>query len=699
MFFRSHFGLFAITVATATLLAACGDGSSGGTGGTGASAGQGGQTTGGNGGAGGGTGGATTATTGGAGGGTGGMMPTGCQTNDDCAMDPGGPICNSDNGECVSCIPVADPAIDCGIGSWCNINKFACEVGCTGNADCPTPPGGEPLICDLDTHTCVGCLNDAGCLPGSICVSSVCIPGCSPTQACVPGQTCCGQSCFDLAVDENNCGACNQGCQGIPNAEVACINGQCVKASCNPNYADCDGNPANGCETNTIVDGQCLCTPGATQSCYLGAPGTQGVGPCKAGSQTCDADGLSWGACLGQVLPVPELCADGIDQNCNGVMDDAADMDNDGWTSCDGDCDDTKALVNPGAFEVTYTLFDNDNNPATPPVVVPGGNGVDDDCNPATSDVTEPAACSTVGKLSGVTADDIAKAMDLCQPAAANPPKPQKTWGLLSSAYKLGNGNDPGATNLNNFQNFQAAVLVQYGYTGGNPANKNNPPKKGLTMGGISSGNMRYTGQANFVSPNGGAGYNGTSSCPAGYLAANGGVLPSSLGCNGANCNGGNTCNDSIMVRMQVRVPTNAKSMSYDFKFFSGEFPEWTCTTFNDYYVALLTTGAAGIPADKNVSFDGLGNPVSVNNGFFDVCSPSGCYNCPKGIAELAGTGMEGGVGGGTSWLTTDAPVVPGETITLELLVFDVGDTAYDSHILLDNFRWGLNSATVSTHE
>jgi hypothetical protein len=695
MVLRSRLVIFAASAATASFLAACGPNTGSGTTltSTGGTAGQGGQSSGGSGGSG---GGATTSTS--STGGTGGVEPTGCQSNTDCEMDPKGPICNSDTGLCVSCIPVVDPVVDCGVGSWCNTNSFVCEVGCTGDGDCPTPPGGSPLVCDLEKHACVGCLDDAGCLPGSICVSQVCIAGCSPNQPCVAGQTCCGQSCFDLSVDENNCGSCNAGCQGIPNATVACINGQCVKASCNPNFADCNGDPNDGCETNTIVDGQCLCTPGATQPCYNGAPGTQGVGPCKAGTQACSPDGLSWGACMGAVLPQQEVCFNGVDENCDNIQDNAADVDADGWNACEGDCNDNNALINPGALEVTYTLVDADNNPNTPPVVTPGGNGVDDDCDPATSDVTAPAACSSVMKLSGVSADDIAKAMDLCQVAAANPPKPQKKWGLLSSAYKLGSGVDPNATQLGNFQNSQAAILQQYGYLNNNPANPNNPPKKGPTMAGVSSGRMRYTGQTGFASPNGGTSFATVGACPAAYLAANGGTLPSSAGCSG-NCLGGSTCYDSILVRMQIRVPTNAKSMSYDFKFYSGEFPEYVCTTFNDYYVALLTTGAPGIPADKNVSFDGVGNPVSVNNGFFDVCSPTGCFNCPKGTNELLGTGMEGSVGGGTSWLTTDAPIVPGETMTIEFAVWDVGDWSWDSHVLLDNFRWGLSSVTVGTHE
>ncbi|HRZ79243.1 MAG TPA: hypothetical protein P5044_04480, partial [bacterium] len=52
------------------------------------------------------------------------------------------------------------------------------------------------------------------------------------------------------------------------------------------------------------------------------------------------------------------------------------------------------------------------------------------------------------------------------------------------------------------------------------------------------------------------------------------------------------------------------------------------------------------------------------------------------------------GYGGGTKWLTTTAPVVPGETITLKFAIWDTGDTQVDSLVLIDNFRWNLETST-----
>jgi hypothetical protein len=55
--------------------------------------------------------------------------------------------------------------------------------------------------------------------------------------------------------------------------------------------------------------------------------------------------------------------------------------------------------------------------------------------------------------------------------------------------------------------------------------------------------------------------------------------------------------------------------------------------------------------------------------------------------------------GGATVWLTTDAPIVPGETMVLELMIFDVTDNILDSLVLLDNFVWNASPADVGTHE
>lgn len=62
------------------------------------------------------------------------------------------------------------------------------------------------------------------------------------------------------------------------------------------------------------------CTPGEEASCFDGPAGSSGVGVCQSGTHTCNADGHSFGACLGQVLPDFDVCdfGDEVDSNCDG---------------------------------------------------------------------------------------------------------------------------------------------------------------------------------------------------------------------------------------------------------------------------------------------------------------------------------------------------------------------------------------------
>lgn len=84
---------------------------------------------------------------------------------------------------------------------------------------------------------------------------------------------------------------------------------------------DCDG------YANDLDDDCFACTPGATRDCYSGPDGTEGVGNCNGGTQTCNAG--FWGACVGEQVPEPEAadpgynapCNDGDDNDCDGLTD------------------------------------------------------------------------------------------------------------------------------------------------------------------------------------------------------------------------------------------------------------------------------------------------------------------------------------------------------------------------------------------
>ena len=53
--------------------------------------------------------------------------------------------------------------------------------------------------------------------------------------------------------------------------------------------------------------------------------------------------------------------------------------------------------------------------------------------------------------------------------------------------------------------------------------------------------------------------------------------------------------------------------------------------------------------------------------------------------------------GGATGWLTTTAPVSPGEVITIQFIIWDTGDANWDSSVLLDHFTWQPGTTTTGT--
>lgn len=155
-------------------------------------------------------------------------------------------------------------------------------------------------------------------------------------------------------------------------------------------------------------------------------------------------------------------------------------------------------------------------------------------------------------------------------------------------------------------------------------------------------------------------------------------------------CPGSLAINDDIALEVTLRAPSNATGYSYNFDFYSFEYPEWVCTSYNDQYIALVDPAPVG-SINGNISFDSLANPVSVNVAFFEVCA-----GCNLGTAELQGTGFDTwDDAGATSWLVTTAPVGPMEEITIRFTIWDTGDAAWDSTVLLDNFRWIADGGTV----
>ena len=149
-------------------------------------------------------------------------------------------------------------------------------------------------------------------------------------------------------------------------------------------------------------------------------------------------------------------------------------------------------------------------------------------------------------------------------------------------------------------------------------------------------------------------------------------------------------------LRLKTEVPRFTDALQFNFAFFSAEYPEFTqdqgTELFNDMFVAWLESEAW----TGNISFDDAMQPITAQSVFMDYRSPS--VSCPDCSApELRGFSMQHHAG--TRWLTTKAPVVPGETIELVFSIFDLSDASFDSMVLLDGFEWTCSSSRPITTE
>lgn len=314
--------------------------------------------------------------------------------------------------------------------------------------------------------------------------------------------------------------------------------------------------------------------------------------------------------------------------------------------------------------------------------------------------VDNSATCDAQLAATGL-APDFVKALGICQTSTGS------KWGVTSVTFANGFGDDAGAPN-----DAQHGILSKFGSI--------IAPREGLAFGVLSSGVGREYDDLTATScggPDGGSGppcFKGVQPHMGDGANVPQGYPKTVLGCG----HPGGLTFDGIALTMQIRVPKNARGFQFDFDFWSGEWPEFVCSDYNDGFIAWLQSAAfSGNAGDFNLSFDGAGHPISVNNSFFDRCTPGtwqGCQQtdaglsaCPGGPNELNGTGFDDpGVycgtsqstgGGATGWLTTTAPVSPGEVITLQLMIWDTGDHNWDSSVLLDNFQWLPTTPTVST--
>lgn len=638
-----------------------------------------------------------------------GACGTTCKTGEVCSAGQCASQCLGGTTLCGNkCVDTQIDAANCGsCGNTCQAGEVCstgtCGLTCSGGT---TKCGTACTNTNTDPANCGGC--GTQCTTGEVCSNGSC------SLQCSGGATKCGTTCVDTKTDPANCGGCGNAC---PSGQV-CSAGTC-SLQCSGGTTKC-GTTCVDTKTDSANCGNCGNTCGAGQVCNNGACASVcGGGLTKCGNFCVDTqtDGANCGSCGNACAPGAK-CVTGSCVQCNSAT---TDCDGDGWLASEGDCCDKPgacgndpALVNPGAVEVV-------------------GNGVDDNCNGLVDlfDQTDALPCDTGLTSNSAAGSDYAKAMGICRTTTETPAlKKDKTWGLITAEILRADGSALGDARAR-------SIRPKFGNT--------NVPIEGASMAVFSSGIASDATQTN-PGPNGGApgGFNvSTTHSPGSTVnistctdtrcikdwfttanpplkAAN--ALPVAPNCGSGTSGSPSTPNDSVMLRLRLRAPTNARAFSFNSYFLSAEYPEYVCSNFNDQVVALVDTPSGtpspiANPVDKNLMtyLDSslkkwpIGINIAAGTSLFAVCESQaanpGCWDtsvnaasCAAGIGSLLGTGFEKNptctIGGGTYWLTTAGNVNPGQIVELRVVIWDVSDSIYDSTVLLDGFKW-LSNATL----
>ena len=382
-----------------------------------------------------------------------------------------------------------------------------------------------------------------------------------------------------------------------------------------------------------------------------GGDGSSGSDSGGSADGSFDFDGFS----KGDVLKAPDgaLCFDD---------------DGDGFTSCDGDCDDHNSAVNPCAFDTNLASGD--------PV---GADGLDNDCDGQVDNLRVCDGSLVAGH--GTLASDYAKAVDIC-----DGPDPRCKSVVNAVWY--------GPNNLS-----AKRITAHMG--------SSFIPHKGQYMAFFSTGIADDLTDSPSYRPGDGTDLLNSFTHPS-PLTAQQNVNPCGTGQSEANV----AIKDYTELRLTLKAPANAGSFTFDFNFFSTEYPAYVCRGFNDTFLAMLTSQKYVQPFQ--IAFDPNAARINVNNSFFQACTSivpgdnlGYTHACGQALSTLNGTGYEIKYGqtsltvgnlnkgsGATNWLKTTAPIQPGETFTLSFIVFDEADGILDSAVNLDNFRW--NSTTLA---
>ncbi|CAF1332361.1 unnamed protein product [Didymodactylos carnosus] len=253
----------------------------------------------------------------------------------------------------------------CGHNCTCPHATAVCTSGVcaispcdTGYADCDLTASSGCEVNIFSVINCGSCGNICS-LPNAI---STCPTGTCEVLSCLsPYGDCDGiasNGCeANLQTSASTCGTCAINCNNLANVNlVHCISGSCSIATCDSEYYDCDGTVSDGCEVNLYTTNNCG-SCGSTCSSRSHSSVTCPAGTCQysCNSGYADCNGSPTDGCETDITTSSHCGSCSNDCNGNNC--------NCGWTGCScGGCfhgDEPVLLVN-GEYRKVKNLLSGD---------------------------------------------------------------------------------------------------------------------------------------------------------------------------------------------------------------------------------------------------------------------------------------------------------------------------------------------------
>ena len=139
---------------------------------------------------------------------------------------------------------------------------------------------------------------------------------------------------------------------------------------------------------------------------------------------------------------------------------------------------------------------------------------------------------------------------------------------------------------------------------------------------------------------------------------------------------------DTVIFRVDLKVPKHASCLSIRFRFLTEEFPEFVGSEFNDAFIAELGSSTWDATSNENPTIIAPDDFALDPNKHLISVNGAGPASVDKASAK--GTTYDGATG----ILRASTPIKPGRR-TLYLSIFDQGDRQYDSSVFLDHLTLG----------